>query len=275
MVGCDTEPVHPLVEVATGFSAVVYRTSDGGCLKVAREAEVAVRHRRETALLGVVAGTVGVDVQWPARDVPASGRWPHGAVLCPWLPGRHLSVTDEPAPVAAFLRRLADVPVAAVAGLAEPYGEWWPRQRESAVAGLAAVDGRVEPDVSAWLREFVAGFERYVPRIAEPSFVHGDLWSENMLACDSVLTGVVDWEFAAVGDPAADLAGLWYLGDAWVDGVLAELRWPPETVRRAQYFRVVRELYGAAWSVRHDDRDELADSLTKTTTAVRAVLAAG
>lgn len=263
-------PVHPLVEVATGFSAVVYRTSDGCCLKVAREAEVAVRHRRETALLGVVAGTVGVEVQWPARDVPASREWPHGAVLCPWLPGRHLSAADEPASVAAFLRRLAGVPVPAVAGLVEPYEKWWPRQRESAVAGLAAVDGQVEPHVFGWLQRFVAGFDRYVPRIAEPSFVHGDLWSENMLARDGVLTGVVDWEFAAVGDPAADLAGLWYLGDEWVGGVLAELRWSPETVRRAQYFRVVRELYGAAWSVRHDDAAELADSLAKTTTAVRA-----
>lgn len=82
---------------------------------------------------------------------------------------------------------------------------------------------------------------------------------------------MVDWEFAAIGDPAADLAGLWYLGSAWVGAVLAELRPSPEMVRRAQFFRVVRELYGAAWSIRHDDDEELAGSIAKTTTVVHVV----
>src|SRR5690606_5444584 len=176
-----------LVEVATGFSAVVYRTSDGRCLKVAKDAEVTVRHRRETALLGLIADSVGVEVQWPARELPASARWPYGAVLGPWLDGDHLRASDDPVSVAAFLRDLGDVDVGAVAGLVEPYAHWWERQRASAVQGLHALAGVVEPDVYDWLRGFVRGFDMYLPRIAEPVVVHGDLWSENMLARDGVL----------------------------------------------------------------------------------------
>lgn len=272
---CDTDLVEPLVEVASGFSSTVYRTSDGRCLKVAHDQEVAIRHRREVALLGVVAGRLSVDVEWPVRELPASTHWPHGALLSPWLPGRHLTAADEPASVAAFLRGLATVPVDAVAGLVEPAADWWLRQRRSVVAGLAAVERRVDADVVAWLRWFVAAFETELPPVADPALLHGDLWAENMLAGDGVLTGVVDWEFAALGDRAADLSGLWYLGAEWSAAVLAELGWSAETVRRGRYYWVVRELYGAAWSVRHDDARELADSVVKTTVAVRAVRADG
>ena len=40
---------------------------------------------------------------------------------------------------------------------------------------------------------------------ASPSVVHGDLWPANVLMRRGELTGVVDWNVAAVGDPALDV----------------------------------------------------------------------
>jgi aminoglycoside phosphotransferase (APT) family kinase protein len=42
--------------------------------------------------------------------------------------------------------------------------------------------------------------------IGGPALVHGDIAPHNYLVDDGRLTGIVDWEFAHVGDPAEDLA---------------------------------------------------------------------
>ncbi|MEN0063978.1 MAG: phosphotransferase [Myxococcota bacterium] len=44
------------------------------------------------------------------------------------------------------------------------------------------------------------------PRSYQPSLLHGDYWSGNVLWKDEVLISVIDWEDAAVGDPLSDLA---------------------------------------------------------------------
>lgn len=81
------------------------------------------------------------------------------------------------------------------------------------------------------------------------------------------------WEAAALADRAADLAGLWYLGDRFGRRVLDHYRRlvPVAGARlaeRVRWFRVARELAGVAWSVRNDDAAELAESVGK----LRAVL---
>jgi Ser/Thr protein kinase RdoA (MazF antagonist) len=41
----------------------------------------------------------------------------------------------------------------------------------------------------------------------EPVLLHGDFWPGNLLWQDGELLAILDWEDAAIGDPAADLAG--------------------------------------------------------------------
>src|SRR5919201_7038777 len=55
---------------------------------------------------------------------------------------------------------------------------------------------------------------------------HGDLWYENVLVdpMRSVVTGVVDFEDANVGDPAQDFAALRYLGDRFVAATIDAYR---------------------------------------------------
>ena len=40
----------------------------------------------------------------------------------------------------------------------------------------------------------------------EKVFLHGDFWLGNLLWKDSLIVGVLDWEYAAIGDPFSDLA---------------------------------------------------------------------
>ncbi len=44
------------------------------------------------------------------------------------------------------------------------------------------------------------------PSRNRPVLLHGDFWPGNTLWRDSQLTGIIDWEDAALGDPLADLA---------------------------------------------------------------------
>ncbi|WP_028920900.1 phosphotransferase [Pseudonocardia acaciae] len=261
----------PLTPIATGFSSSIFRTSDGECLRVPRDAEAAGRLRRGAAALEVLHGRVDVELPWPVRWLPSGEGRPHGAALCPWLDGAHLTADADAGSVVTLLRQLRRIEPTALAGVTEPYPSWWPAKIAEAEAGIAAVAGLITPDLSAWLRAEVAALAAELAALPAPGVVHGDLWEENMLVRDGRLTGVLDWENAAVGDPAVDLAALWYLGDDWARRVLTPLDPPPAELRRAARWRVLRELDGAAWSARHRDDEELAESAEKITSVAAAL----
>lgn len=69
------------------------------------------------------------------------------------------------------------------------------------------------------------------PFTAPPVWLHGDLHPGNLLIRDGLLTAVIDWGLAAVGDPAADLAIAW--------------RWFDADARRA--FRAALPMDDGAW----------------------------
>lgn len=79
------------------------------------------------------------------------------------------------------------------------------------------------PESTEWhvLREHLAGWtdSAYQDR---PVLLHGDFWPGNLLWRDGRLVAILDWEDAALGDPASDIAGcrlelLWKHGPAAMD----------------------------------------------------------
>lgn len=79
------------------------------------------------------------------------------------------------------------------------------------------------PESNEWhaLREHLAGWtdSAYQDR---PVLLHGDFWPGNLLWRKRRLVAILDWEDAALGDPASDVAGcrlelLWKHGPAAVD----------------------------------------------------------
>jgi aminoglycoside phosphotransferase (APT) family kinase protein len=64
---------------------------------------------------------------------------------------------------------------------------------------LSRFGGKGVTHALEWLRD-------HLPHAPErPSVLHGDLWPANVLRHQGQLTGLVDWERAAIGDPALDI----------------------------------------------------------------------
>jgi aminoglycoside phosphotransferase (APT) family kinase protein len=127
--------------------------------------------------------------------------------------------------------------------LAEPRRTALAEQAVDVLATLHAIDpaplsglvspGRHPPTALEWYVHFLARFEplpavlraglwwlaRHRPqRDAQTTLVHGDFRMGNLAVLDDQITGVLDWEMAAPGDPLADLA--WCFIPVWeVPGV--------------------------------------------------------
>ncbi|MEV4110615.1 viomycin phosphotransferase [Nonomuraea sp. NPDC049695] len=106
-----------------------------------------------------------------------------------------------------------------------------------------------------------------LPHIAD-AVVHGDLGAENVLwECDDglpELTGVIDWDEVAIGDPAEDLAAVdASYGTHFLNRVLMLGGWPDSTLpARIAVIRTTFALQQALSAHRDDDEEELADGLT-------------
>jgi aminoglycoside phosphotransferase (APT) family kinase protein len=161
---------------------------------------------------------------------------PGPCLLMEYIEGERV---DQPADLASFTRQFA----AALAALHD--------------CGITRADVPFLPDIGASVRaELAAGPHtpddvipetaiRQVlrahwppPQVTDPVVLHGDYWPGNVLWRDGQLTGIIDWEDAAFGDPLADLAIArleiaWQAGTAAMDmftGEYLALRPSPGTV---------------------------------------------
>ncbi len=110
-----------------------------------------------------------------------------------------LPVTDFARELAAFLARLhgAGVTRAAAPHLAD--------NGTTAAQRLETLPGRLDAALSeAAVRAALAGIWP-PPEVNRPVLLHGDYWPGNVLWRHGAITGVIDWEDAAFGDPLADL----------------------------------------------------------------------
>lgn len=173
--------------------------------------ERAAAVRREAALLEVVAGVSPLPVPEVVAADPEAG-----VLVLRELPGRPL--LDRPladpaplvAPLAGFLRALHATPVDRVEGIAPrdatPRAEWLAEARDAYQVVAPGLPGADRQRVEAFLD---------APPPAPPAVAvlcHNDLGAEHLLVDGEppavVVTGVIDWGDAALGDPAVDLARL-------------------------------------------------------------------
>ncbi|WP_432948674.1 phosphotransferase family protein [Kribbella sp. CA-253562] len=256
--------------VRHGFSAVISR-SGPWLLREPRSSEAQRRQDHEADVLAAVADALPVEVPIVESRIPPSPERPYGAHLVRWLEGDEVDRTVAPESVARFLETLHGLDSATTRGLLPTFAEWCQQQRKLETAGLAALTGRIEDRLLAELARLMNRLGDRIADCPRPGVVHGDLWYGNMLMRDHRLTGVLDWEFAAIGDPLVDYAALWYLGDDFMATLLAEQSVAdlPETV---QYYRVLREFAGLTWSIDNHDEQELRESVAKVTNVAGLVL---
>ena len=85
----------------------------------------------------------------------------------------------------------------------------------AALARVAEYRGHLDAlDSSEYVLEWaLAWLERHTPPAVPPRLIHADFRTGNYLVEQGELTAVLDWEFAAFGDPLEDLG--WMLGRYW------------------------------------------------------------
>ncbi len=136
-----------------------------------------------------------------------------------WLPGDTLEALSEQAvdrylqPTSNLLLEIKDQPVEQVQGygifdvnLNAPYSSW-----RGYLNALFEVDWKALENKGFALEPFFEEYRRlmdYCPEIR--NLIHGDFGSNNVLVANGQISGVLDWDCAAVGDYLYDVAGAYY-----------------------------------------------------------------
>jgi aminoglycoside 2''-phosphotransferase len=227
----DVESIHVLRD---GFRSIVVETPHGEVFKIAKSWDDAASHSKEFRILPVVRGSLPVAVPYPVWIAGSSKHFPFGVIGYPRIDG--IPLTPErltPANEADLSRDLADFLVSLqglpiiddiAAHLPTPRAHWdeLDRLRNTLSPALRELFPAAEyQTIRHWWNSFLNDpmMQRYVPRLQ-----HGDFQHENLLVGEDTgrLTGVVDFEAVALGDPAQDFANLLHMGRPFTLAVLHE-----------------------------------------------------
>ncbi|MED7949739.1 phosphotransferase family protein [Streptomyces sp. BE303] len=271
----------PVEIVGWGFSNVVLRAGADVLIRVPRTPGAKDRSQRTAEVLRRLP-LLPLAVPEVLGVLPAGPRLPFGAVLLRKLPG---AVVDDDVAradreaftgdLAAFLSALHNCGDEPVLDILRADGAGRAVDVLDAATAAATADllaGRERQVFERWAtayRRWFAGAE-VVP-------IHGDVWPGNLLHTSGRLSGALDWDEARVGPRAVDLCGVWYLGRDFAEEAVRAY-----AARNACDFEVLheetrlagvrRELRGVTWSLRHDDPEELKESLDKVRRSLREFL---
>ena len=215
---------QPVIPILDGWSSLVLEVGGEYIFRFPRFLEIKAGHEKEAALLPELARALPVAVphfEYTWLGDPRSG---FGFVAYRKLPGLPLDreLLRRPAVIqdlARFLSALHAFPTDQALALKVPECSalaWRQAQRDF----YAWVQERLFPLLDEGQR--ARARDTWEPFLDDethfyfqPVLIHADLAPEHIL-CDPQaggITGVIDWEDAALGDPALDFAGLLSLGE--------------------------------------------------------------
>jgi aminoglycoside phosphotransferase (APT) family kinase protein len=119
-------------------------------------------------------------------------------------------------PLASFLQALHRFPVTTARALGvpeEPVDQAIEEIRDDALGDLVRVEAiDTHAPTDRWRRFIERGVD--LSNRCAPVVIHNDFAAEHVLvdARTSTISGVIDWSDVAIGDPAADFAGLFHWG---------------------------------------------------------------
>lgn len=214
----------------------------------------------DVGLLGIdrarEAGVVQIAANAGIAPEPLAFLLPEGHAVTRFLgDARSFSVEEFTAPgtimrVAARLRDIHALP--AVAGVFDPHADikrWLP---------VITSDGTPRPARLDALVEKVAALQPEWPGVARSVLCHNDPYFLNFL--DDGALWVIDWEYAGMGDPLYDLAGVGYTLDAAGRDLLLESYFgsvDPETRRGLDRMICVFLCWNVAWSLLQATRSSI------------------
>lgn len=202
----------PITQVAHGGTDhAIYRLGDELAVRLPRIDWAKHQVERDAVTLPKVAGRLPVAVPEPLELGEPTENYPYRWSVVRWLSG-DIATIDEVGDDTAV--RLAEL-VQALQKI-DADGEPWTTYRgrldlarddEAVRRAIAELGG--DPRLTAVWEEALSA-----PQWAEPGrWLHADLHQGNLLFVNGVLTGVIDWGAAGVGDPAGDLMTAWLFLD--------------------------------------------------------------
>jgi aminoglycoside phosphotransferase (APT) family kinase protein len=203
----------PCVPIDAGWDNIMVRLGDTLCLRFPRRAYAVELIENEQRWLPGLSRVLPLPIPVPQRlGVPGCG-YPWRWSIVPWLTGSSADLSPpaagEATRLGAFLKALhvaapAEAPRNPVRGVPLHLRAPQVEERMRRLAGKG---------VPAFTREVYRTWETAVsaPIDIEPTWIHGDLHSRNVLVDADALSGVIDWGDIAAGDRATDLASIWML----------------------------------------------------------------
>lgn len=238
-------PLRPVY--SSGTDNALFRLGDELVLRIPRRASAVPLISKELNWLPRLAGlplrtptlrhrgTVkpGIDCEFGIFD------WMEGDIATP----ENIADYDEAAAaLAGFLKALHAVSIdgAPLAGPINSHrGVPLAEMGDRTLPAIEMVSDEIDAPAAMELWKSAVS-EKYM---TPPVWVHGDLKSDNLLATDGALTGVIDWGLSAVGDPAADYAAAW----SWVFPLSRETFRQALDIDESDWLRAQGwALYGAA-----------------------------
>lgn len=95
----------------------------------------------------------------------------------------------------------------------------------------------------------------------QASMIHGDFGGSNILFDHDKITGVIDFSFAGLGDPARDIAAVSTYGEAFFARICRHYPNIESLLERAKFYRGTFALYEALHGFRHNDREAFASGM--------------
>lgn len=268
--------LSPLALLGEGFGSLVVETAGGLVFRVARLPEAGEGYAREAQALPRLKAYLPVAIPEPQCFLPSSSAFPYGVIGYRKLPGEPLDFAAAHGSAAGVLaeqlgrvlRALHHAPLDAAlpAQSGQQLRDGWQQVRDESLPALREVLSTAEyQTVTRWWEEFLAD----ETMLDYPAVVtHGDFWFGNILAENSDVVGLLDFQEVGVDDPARDFIPLLYSGEGWLRRVMAAYRraggrFDGGFEHRLWHLWALREFGGAAYAVRYDDCEELADSVEK------------
>jgi len=210
-------------------------------------------------------------------DADTNGDGKRLVTLRAWLPGEPVGVFDASIPVAtlnvrvdvfaATLARVHRLPLDEVRDFwqypedrTDTAADWATNFVQKKIAGdLARVAPVLPGDLRVPLTDELTAWGHWLADAPVPlAPLHGDYYGDNVLIEGGVVTGLLDWEAARVGDPLWDLArteaaAFAAAPDAWTRfraAYAARVPWAVDTARIRRY-RLLMALGDLRYAVRH------------------------
>ena len=200
---------------SAGTVNIAYRLGADKLVRLPRHPDFSDGPMREAEWLPVLGPELPLATpEYLALGLPADGYPSHWSVLS-WIEGQNATratLSDLHATArlsAGFITRLRQLPTEGA-----PDSNYRGHGPSSADKEMRQRIGRLPPSfdrtaiLEVW-QSCVSAPEWEGP----PTWFHGDLYSNNLLARDGELVAAIDWEGCSAGDPAIDLIAAWWLFD--------------------------------------------------------------